>query len=163
MSGNSHILQRSIYQLTVFCLLFGTPLLKAQKSAPRSFRFSDSTVTAGQSYRLFDLQFSGADSSQSVQPDRRLDSLVQLVNRLKINNLMVAYVHYSEQGDQDKACLKKSWHKAQALSRYLRSHCPQGNIFPKTLCYKADLRSKIELGPQVRNPDEFAEIFIVVP
>ncbi|MBS1650719.1 MAG: hypothetical protein JSU07_01795 [Bacteroidetes bacterium] len=126
-----------------------------------SFKLSDTNVVSGQYYRIFDLSFNGADTLKSVNSDARLDSLINYINNHKITNIMVSYVHYSDKGSLDNYCIKQSWDKAVAITKYMRKKLVYSKAFSKTLCYKPEIRAKIKVSPKTKNSDEFAQIVII--
>lgn len=165
-----------IYELAVICMstqkiIFIFAILiagvcSAQTNTSKnfkdnSFKLSDTNVVSGQYYRIFDLSFIGVDSLKRVNADIRLDSLIKFINTLKVANIMVAYVHYSEKGEFDKKCVKQSWDKAVAITKYMRERLIISNAFSKPLCYKPEIKSKIKISSSTINTDEFAQIIII--
>lgn len=131
------------------------------KSKDNSFKLSDVNVVSGQYFRIFDLSFTGVDTLKTVNKNKTLDSLINFINDNKIGLIMVAYVHYSEKGESDNYCIKQSWLKAVAITKYIRTKLISSHAFSKTLCYKPEIRSKIKVSSFVKNTDEFAQIVII--
>ena len=155
--------QKIIFILTILVAgLCGAQTNTSKKFKDNSFKLIDTSVVSGQYYRLFDLNFSGVDTLKKVNADKRLDSLITFINKLKIGNIMVMYCQYSDKGDFDKELSSLNWDKAVAIKKYLINNgLVKPNIVLKAKCLKPNFKAKIKRPTKTKNSEEFAELYII--
>jgi len=154
--------QKIIFILTILIAeLCSAQTNTSKKFKDNCFKLSDTNVVSGQYYHIFDLSFNGVDTLKRVNSDKRLDSLINFINTLKVGGIMVSYVHYSEKGQSDQKCIKQSWDKAVAIAKYMRERLNSTNVISKPLCYKPETKSKIKTNRATKNTNEFAQIIII--